>query len=223
MKKYSLTFLFATLSLTISIIVIILFFYKVGPNSIVDLGTFVGVSTAILGILITLLIVYEIYIAVDIRQKLSSIDKLNDEFQIKALEIESMKIEHNEGIHIMQARISATRQMQYPNGFIKFNKAILYSLDVDHSEEGYGWLTDELEEYILLIDGGFFSGTKEDVNNQVNDYISYSIEDTKAIRAHKNFYLIRDRYNRCIDAFFKRMDKIKKSESVSRTDIYRDV
>lgn len=84
MKKYSLTFLFATLSLTISIIVIILFFYKVGPNSIVDLGTFVGVSTAILGILITLLIGYQIYNAVDIRQKLSSIDKLNDEFQKKS-------------------------------------------------------------------------------------------------------------------------------------------
>lgn len=83
MKKYSLTVLFATLSLTISIIVIILFFYRVGPNSIVDLGTFVGVSTAILGILITLLIGYQIYNAVDIRQKLSSIDELNDEFQKK--------------------------------------------------------------------------------------------------------------------------------------------
>lgn len=223
MKKYPLTFLFATLSLTISIIVIILFFYRVGPNSIVDLGTFVGVSTAILGILITLLIGYQIYNAVDIRQKLTSIDKLNDELQKKALQIESMKIEHNEGIHILQARISATRHMQYLNAFIKFNKAILYSLDVDHSEEGYGWLTDELEEYILLIDSGFFSGTKDEVNIQVNDYISYSIEDIKAIRAHKNFYLIRDRYNRCIDAFFKRMDKIKRLENVSRTNIYRDL
>lgn len=223
MKKYSLTFLFATLSLTISIIVIILFFYRVGPNSIVDLGTFVGVSTAILGILITLLIGYQIYNAVDIRQKLSSIDELNDEFQKKTLQIESMKIEHNEGIHILQARISATRQMQYPNAFIKFNKAILYSLDVDHREEGYDWLPDELENYILLIDGSFFSGAKDEVNKQVNDYISYSIEDTKAIRAHKNFYLIRNRYDRCIDAFFKRMDKIKKLESVSRTDIYQDL
>lgn len=209
MKFPGLSFLFATLSLIISIIVVILFFYTVGPNSVVDLGTFIGVSTAIIGIMVTLLIGYQIYNAVDIRQKLSAIDKLKEELQETTGQMKSMENELYQSIYILQARISATRQNEYTNAFVKFNSAILYALEVDHHEDGYDWIMKELMEYINLLDIGIFSGCGV---GYIDRYISNSQEDIKLIRAHKNFYIIREKYNQCIDKFLSKMEEIRQHE-----------
>lgn len=78
MKPQS-TFWFALIAFAISIIMVILFFVRVSPNSVVDGMTFIGVIAAFMGISVTLLIGYQIYNAVDIKNRLNKIRQIEAE------------------------------------------------------------------------------------------------------------------------------------------------
>ena len=69
-------FILSWVSIIVSVITLIVVFYKVTPNSIVDLGTFIGVVAAFIGICVTLLVGYQIYNAMEIRQKLAEVDRI---------------------------------------------------------------------------------------------------------------------------------------------------
>ena len=75
MKSQS-TFWLSLLSFVLSIITIALFFVKITPNSVVDGLTFVGVIAAFIGISVTLLIGYQIYNAVEIKNRLYKMQQL---------------------------------------------------------------------------------------------------------------------------------------------------
>ena len=78
MKNQS-TFWFALIALAISIITMVLFFVKVSANSVVDCMTFIGVIAAFIGISVTLLIGYQIYNAVEIKNRLYKWQQLEEE------------------------------------------------------------------------------------------------------------------------------------------------
>lgn len=78
MKSQS-TFWLSLLSFVLSIITIALFFVKITTNSVVDGLTFVGVIAAFIGISVTLLIGYQIYNAVEIKNRLYKMQQLEAE------------------------------------------------------------------------------------------------------------------------------------------------
>lgn len=66
------------LALSVSSVTIALFFVKVTPNSVVDSNTFIGILAAFIGISDTLLIGYQVYNAVEIKQELSKFDRVKE-------------------------------------------------------------------------------------------------------------------------------------------------
>lgn len=69
-------FLCGYLSISISIITIALFFFKVAPSSVVDISTFLGITAAFIGVSVTLLVGYQIFNVLDFRNKLSQVEEL---------------------------------------------------------------------------------------------------------------------------------------------------
>ena len=103
MKNQS-AFLISILAIGLSIVVIILFFVRVSPNSVVDLGTFIGVCAAFIGIAVTLLIGYQIYNAVEIKNKLAEISDIKKQLLSLKNGTEVLRNETYEAINILQSR-----------------------------------------------------------------------------------------------------------------------
>lgn len=222
MKK--LTFFLSIIAIIISVITIILFFCKVSPNSVVDSNTFISTLVALFSLAITLLIGYQIYNAVEIRDRMEAVRKDVDtklnELNIIKNNIEELKNEFKQGGYLLQARLYAGKVREQHYAFLKMLSALRASLDVDNREDGYGWMLDELKEYMLMINNGYpFSGSSDEIPNKIQGYKDYFNEDDKAIRNHDNYYIIRDTYEPLMYDFEKRLNYIAQMKPMSLTEV----
>lgn len=222
MKK--LTFFLSIIAIIISVITIILFFCKVSPNSVVDSNTFISTLVALFSLAITLLIGYQIYNAVEIRDRMETVRKDVDtklnELNIIKNNIEELKNEFKQGGYLLQARLYAGKVREQHYAFLKMLSALRASLDVDNREDGYGWMLDELKEYMLMINNGYpFSGSSDEIPNKIQGYKDYFNEDDKAIRNHDNYYIIRDTYELLMYDFEKRLNYIAQMKPMSLTEV----
>lgn len=214
-------FWLAIISFAISIITIVLFFIKVSANSIVDGLTFIGVIAAFIGISVTLLIGYQIYNAVEIKNRLSEITALRSEIETIKQKTNTQQNELYEAIHILQSRDPQLRNTYNPNVFLHFLAAIPFSLSLPEKKESYKYLLDELEEDMMhIVLPSFGSGTKEVFENGVKELKSLYKETDKEIREHPNFIFIKERYEDLMSKFNTRLDIISQMKNPSL--IYMD-
>ena len=126
MKNQS-TFWFALIALAISIITMVLFFVKVSANSVVDCMTFIGVIAAFIGISVTLLIGYQIYNAVEIKNRLYKLQQLEEEISDSKSKLSDLANLQEEAIAIIEAKLLQAKG-ESCNAFVKFHSAIKYSI-----------------------------------------------------------------------------------------------
>lgn len=217
-------FIISCIALAISLITLVIVFWKAAPYSVVDLGTFIGVVAAFIGISVTLLIGYQIYNAIEIQEKISVIDKLEKELiQVKDV-LENSRNEQNEDSLILQARISQNSNIDQLDAFIKFHKAIMFALSVDHKDLGYDWMLDEIETFMIKIEHSCFvslssSNNTETIKMEIEKFQKEYIYDSQAIKSHPNYYIIRRQYELLMTAFENRLEKIKNGNATSRYKI----
>ena len=171
------------------------------------------------------LIVYDPTIILGI-QKIALSDIKSNSATLKALVEEAKdnntKTENrlNEGILILLARMCAARPIVSQNAFLKMLGAIRCALDIDHKEDGYGWMLKELEEYMLMLNNGYpFSGSSDEIPQKVQAYKDIYKEDDDLIRKHKNYYLIKDMYEPLMGRFDIRLKLISQMKPVSLTEV----
>ena len=120
----------------------------------------------------------------------------------------------------MQARMHALKVTEKHGAFLKMLLAIQHALDVNHTEDGYGWMLKELKEYMLMINNSYpFSGSSEQIKAQVDEYRGFYKETDAAIKRHCDYYIIRDEYERLMMAFEKRLDGIAQMKAMSSTNV----
>ena len=122
MKSQS-TFWLSLLSFVLSIITIALFFVKITPNSVVDGLTFVGVIAAFIGISVTLLIGYQIYNAVEIKNRLYKMQQLEAEILDSKSKLTDLSNLQEEAIAIIEAKLLHAKG-DFCNAFVKFHVKI---------------------------------------------------------------------------------------------------
>ena len=203
-------------SLAISIVSLILYFIKVGPNSVIDLGTFIGVCAAFIGISVTLLIGYQIYNVMEIKSKLSDIQILKDKIEEIKAKTTTQQNELYEAIHILQSREPQLKNTYNPNAFLHFMAAIPYSLSLPEKKEGYIELLKELEDNMMhILLPSFGSGPKEVFEKGVKELRKLYLETDRDIRNHANYWMIKDKYEDLIKKFEKRLDIISQKKNPS--------
>ena len=214
------SFWLSIFAIVISTITLTLFFWKVTPYSNVDALTFIGVIAAFIGLSVTMLVGYQIYNAIDLRQRINAVERMKSSFEEQQNQIENLKMEQAEGFEIIQARLfHKTPEMEF-YAFLHLHSALKYALSTNHKSEGYKWILDDLESYMLNITTASFSivmhclSPKEYIR-EVNKFKAlYKATDT-IIRKHANFLYIKARYEVLMVKFEKRLDNISNQRNVS--------
>ena len=76
-------------SITVIVILVIMWFCNVWELSVIGIETFIGVIVALLAIIVTFVVGWQIYNTIEIRNKLSELDRLEGEIEKQKLLIEN--------------------------------------------------------------------------------------------------------------------------------------
>lgn len=217
-------FWMALIALMLSIITLAIIVMDVWSISVIDSNTFISAMVGIMTLVFTLLIGYQIYNAINAREKMEAmrgeIDARLKEVEIIKGNVEALTNEFRQGGYILQARIEAKTPMHQYVAFLKMLSAIRAALDVDNREEGYGWMLNELKEYMLLLNNTHpFTGSSDVIPKVVEEYRNKYKNDDIAIRKHDNYYIIRDTYEPLMADFEKRLDGIAQMKAMSLTEV----
>lgn len=223
MKKNA--FILSLFSIAISSITLVVVLWRVTPNSVVDLGTFIGVIAAFIGISVTLLIGYQIYNAMEIQHKLREIDHLKKQVEQANDNLEYLKNDTYNVIYEMAAKIYNMYPTEDHNSFYHMNICLKYALNLNERREYYISRINEIEKYVLALNTGnsIFNGSSEEMIKIVDKYMDWVRPVINEIKQHPNYHIIADRYDRLIQAYEARMNKIRQLIPASINDIYDDL
>lgn len=214
--KSQLAFWFALIALVCSIITMALFFVKVAPNSTVDGTTFISVLATFIGISVTLLIGYQIYNSMEIKNRLNEITALQSEIEAIKEKANTQQNELYEAINVLQSRDPQLRNTYNPNVFLHFLAAIPFSLSLPEKKDGYKYLLEELESDMMnIVLPSFGSGSGEVFRKGVEQLRELYKETDNKIREHPNYTYIRDRYEELMIKFERRLDIISQMKNPS--------
>lgn len=220
-KSYILSiFAVAISAATLAVILI-----QVTPHSVIDLGTFIGIMAAFIGICVTLLVGVQIYNAIEIRQKLTEIDELKTLLDQTKTELEQAKADIFDSVYTVAAKAVINSSEEAVEAFRYMNQSLQYALDIDDSRQNYCDRIDYIEKCCLKLQrgNGIFDGTQEQVQNKVEQYQMSVQPVIDTIKRHPKYHIIADKYDKLIQAYEARMTKIKNLQSGSLFSIYEDI
>lgn len=215
MKPQS-TFWFALIAFAISIIMVILFFVRVSPNSVVDGMTFIGVIAAFMGISVTLLIGYQIYNAVEIKNRLNKIRQIEAEISDSKSKLTELSNLQEEAIAMIEAKISQAKG-DFCNAFVRFHSAIKYSIKLPFKREGYPLLLDDLANYMKDINLTSFDNcsASSQLITEIELFKDLFAKDIIQVKKSPDYPIISYRYEELMDKFDARLNLIAQGQQVS--------
>lgn len=213
--------------MALSIVTIALFIFRVYPNTVVDIGTFIGVCTAFIGIAVTMIIGYQIVNTLQIKQEISDL-------QITSERLEQMTREHQrkmeiqdyamqEGFELISAIIKYHHDGTWYSAevFREFNHALVSSIKSDREE--YEWIFAFMKELIdnidvnnfikaggvTIINGEWITNSGETLNDVIDKFNEQVEHDEQLIRQSPKFPSIRMEYNRIMNEYQDNIFQIK--------------
>lgn len=215
MKPQS-TFWFALIAFAISIIMVILFFVRVSPNSVVDGMTFIGVIAAFMGISVTLLIGYQIYNAVEIKNRLNKIRQIEAEISDSKSKLTELSNLQEEAIAMIEAKISQAKG-DFCNAFVRFHSAIKYSIKLPFKREGYPLLLNDLANYMKDINLTSFDNcsASSQLITEIELFKDLFAKDIIQVKKSPDYPIISYRYEELMDKFDARLNLIAQGQQVS--------
>lgn len=211
----------AWLALVVSVTTIGLYVFKVLPFSVVDSNTFVSVIVALIGVLVTILVGYQIYEAVEIKQKLKGMDELQRKLETTQEELENEKNKMQEQRCMLMYHVFYNVKDREVDAFLRLHEALQYTLS---TEEIYGdmkYYFDDLKNAMCWIDAETIGKCVFQGNlSEKTEAFKYLYKTCSAyIKKHENYYIIKDIYEEMILKFDKRLDNIKVGKRVSPNEI----
>jgi hypothetical protein len=197
MKKWSLAHICAYISLAISITLLVLWCCNVGGFTVVSLDSFVGVIVALLAIVVTLAVGWQIYNSIEIKDKMEQLSILEERFKIqeKTINQELLRSEHRLS---MIYSISAWNDKSYIDAFRYSMISLKTSMKLEvpmHIEN----LLKDLEKFNKYI-------------NEASKYPSYLYKEIKMcddnIRSSSNYSLIEKRYDDIYNSFKSKVKEV---------------
>lgn len=204
------------MAIGVSLFTVILFFVKVTPNSIVNSDTFISTLTAFIGISVTLLIGYQVYNAVEIKQELAKIDEIKQEIDTTRDDLDAQKKEvekqrkslKNEMELVRCVCLSRAAIVEDPLlSFVRLHEALQFILSSDEIKENLGWYKEELCERMAHIGEEDFG---LDVPAGILGFRKEYKDDAERIRRHTNYIIVKEWYEEMMRRFEKILDNIVK-------------
>ena len=225
MKKC--TFWIAILSLAVSLGTIAVIVMDVWEISVIDSNSFISGLVALFSLAITILLGFQIYNSIELSDKLKEIDVLKQNIQeirnvyelgIKKnnSEFETLRNELYERTNITLAKLYYAAGENEKEILLIFTSIIKFSLDISHPE-GYKWLLDDMEMYMLNIVLPTFckNNANKNICETIKEFKNLLKKEDIIIRNHSNYLYIKDRYEELMDKFEVRLLIISEGKNVS--------
>lgn len=202
-KKINWAFNLSLLSSLAIIIVIGYWLFETKELAVVTLETFIGITVAILAIIVTIAIGWQISSVLEIRSELNAIEKVKKEMNEIKGGVETLKQdlekEKNETNHLAFANMGlvAMSNSRYPEGFIHFTCALKYSMSL-----AYPINTDPtLNNMQICID------RLEECKTVSEDLYNHLIKCENVIKKSAHYGLIKTRYESLTTSFKLKVSK----------------
>jgi len=130
MKKWSLAHICAYLSLAISVTLLVLWCCDVGGFNVVSLDSFVGVIVALLAIIVTLAIGWQIYNSIELNERIKKLNTLEERL---ISQDKTLKQQNNKSNHLISYiyGIEAKREKEYLEAFRYYMASLRCSMLLD--------------------------------------------------------------------------------------------
>ena len=190
MKNWSFAHLCAYMSLAISVTLLVLWCCNVGGFTVVSLDSFVGVIVALLAIIVTLAVGWQIYNSIELNERIKNLNTLEERL-IK--QDKTLKQQNNKSNHLITFiyGIEAKREKEFLEAFRYYMASLRCTvlldkpINVDH-------LLNDLEEVTANIEENTIC-----VIERLNEIKEYDI----AIRKSYSYDIIKSRYERIYNDF----------------------
>ena len=192
MKKGSLAHICAYLSLAISITMLVLWCCNVGGFSVVSLDSFVGVIVALLAIVVTLAVGWQIFNSIEIRNRIEKLDALEEKYREHDKKMNQL---HFWSQHLISANMGdfALSNNQFLLAFLYYIKSLESSLSLKAPLN-----LDKTLECLSITAGKIKNG-------EICDFLGSIQETDKNIKASKNYVLINRRYEKIYNDFISKI------------------
>lgn len=180
-------------SLVLSIVTIILFFFKVDDNSVVNSDTFVSACTAVITIGVTLAIGFQVFQALDLRAKLSEIEKLKQDLETAKTGFLKLSDELKSSI-LYNESDRKWNEGDLFHAITKLQEAIDISLRSELNREYIPHWVKILKIYVSSLGNRQPEEDPELEQMLINNFInSWNLNTTK-LQNNPNFWIIADNY-----------------------------
>lgn len=197
MKKWSLAHICAYLSLAISVTLLVLWCCDVGGFTVVSLDSFVGVIVALLAIIVTLAIGWQIYNSIELNERIKKLNTLEERL---IRQDKTLKQQNNKSNHLISFiyGVEAKREKEYIEAFRYYMASLRCSMlldkpiNVDH-------LLNDLEKVTADIKDGTMCEFE-----RLNEIKEYDV----AIRKSYSYDIIKSRYERICNVFYTKVKEV---------------
>mgnify|MGYP000065530100 CR=1 FL=1 len=223
MKKYisincklNWSFWLSIFAIVISLITVALFFWKVDSNSVVNVSTFIGIITAFIGISVTLVIGFQIYSFISIKDKMNEMNSLKNEIVLTEIELkktkENLTTLDNElrGQILISESLAKAEQEFFCQAFYKLQYALVYFADLDSKKEELQNYVNYLKEYVNKADKKEYKGSSR-IFMIKNDVLLIRDSYFK-IQNRKYYWVIKDDYEKIFNEFINKIESFKNDD-----------
>lgn len=149
MKKWG--FWMALIALMLSLGTIATIIMNVWSISVIDSNSFISAMIGLMTLVFTLLIGYQIYNALEIKEKIQEIEELKLATQKAYDEINYLKADVYDGVYTVMAKACDLDPKNRMLAFYYMHKALRYALDTNEKLKDYMRRIKDIEEYALNI------------------------------------------------------------------------
>lgn len=169
----------------------LLFFIKVSPNSVIDGMTYISIMATFIGVSVTLVIGYQIYSTIAIKDRLNHIESINSELVKTKNYIVELEIHLKGKIAETDAKSHATMK-KYAKAFTSLHTALGYYCNLDIMKEVIPPMVKLLESYANQICKDEFD--PRFINQEIDILFISLNSDSTIIKTTKYYWLIKDVY-----------------------------
>lgn len=130
MKKWSFAHMCAYLSLALSVTMFVLWCCNVGGFTVVSLDSFVGVIVALLAIVVTISIGWQIYNTIEIKNRIEKLDELEEKYNKQDNKMQQIQ---NRSLHLIYASMGefSLETNQFLSAFHYYMKSLASSMSLE--------------------------------------------------------------------------------------------
>lgn len=197
-KKWSFAHFCAYLSLSISIVMLVLWCCNVGGFTVVSLDSFVGVIVALLAIVVTLAVGWQIYNSIELKAKIEELNDLKSRLNKQEKESKEQTIKTDHLVFASLADIEINSK--------NYDLAFSYSISSLES----AMLLDEPFNITAMLERMELSASNIKQDTACPSDVLKEIKDNdKAIRKSKCYDMIKSQYEKAYKTFISKVKEDK--------------